>query len=747
MAKKALKKRDRNIIIAILLIAINIIAIAKWGVLGRFLHNFLRFLVGEWSEIYQLPFILGALVYIFEPEKIVKKHRTLIIVLLFVILSLLFSLNARFQGVGLAAFNEWRSVALDVLADSNQFAYSGLIGAIIYMIFSFLLGYEGIIFMMLVLALIVIILRIDQDTIVKYQNWRKKLAEKKADKAKIREQKRLAKKSEKIKKERKIIESTPIREQKEPVRLKKSKSTFIDLDHEKPQESIAVIPDDQASVSMETAIAQQQSQATMKDVSEIKVNKYLYELPHVDLLESVKISKEASLANRKAAEDKETRLLEVLREFGIEAEPETIHIGPAVTKFEIIPDSSVKISKITSLQDNLMMQLAVKTLRIEAPIPGKRAVGIEIPNDKMVPVRMKEMLDECSMFGTKDDLEVILGRDLMGKPIIAALNKMPHLLVAGATGSGKSVCMNTIITSILLSKKPDEVKLLLIDPKKVEFTPYAKIPHLLSPVISDAKEAAIALNVLVQLMEQRYEDFAEYAVRDIKSYNQFVKKHPKENLEPMPWIVVIIDELADLMNVSGKEVELSIQRITQLARAAGIHLIVATQRPSVDVVTGVIKANIPSRIAFAVSSAVDSRTILDVAGAEKLLGYGDMLYIPMGEPAPIRVQGVYISDDEVFNITEFCANQEKPQFHEAFENLTVPSPEQAGLQIAMDDPIYEEAKEFVMREQKASTSLLQRSLGIGYNRAARIIDALEENNVIGPARGSKPREVYIKEND
>ena len=328
------------------------------------------------------------------------------------------------------------------------------------------------------------------------------------------------------------------------------------------------------------------------------------------------------------------------------------------------------------------------------------------------------------------------------------VNRGETLAIIGATGSGKSVCMNTIITSLLMRTSPDEVKLLLVDPKKVEFTPYREIPHLIGPVISDGAEAARALKVIVMMMENRYEVFAQVGVRNIAGYNEKIAKEPQPNLQPMPFIVVIIDELADLMAVAGKEVEMSIQRITQLARAAGIHLIVATQRPSTDVITGIIKANIPSRIAFSVSSGIDSRTILDHVGAERLLGNGDMLYFPIGEPSPVRLQGVYVTDEEVKRITDFVSAQMKPRYEDAFIRLEgVDNNESTAVVSAQDDPLYEEVKDYVIETQKASTSLLQRRFGIGYNRAARLIDVLEERGIIGPVQGSKPRDVYIKKPD
>ncbi|MPM49178.1 DNA translocase SpoIIIE [bioreactor metagenome] len=363
----------------------------------------------------------------------------------------------------------------------------------------------------------------------------------------------------------------------------------------------------------------------------------------------------------------------------------------------------------------------------------------------MTPVRMSELIATIPEELKHKKLLFILGKDLMGRPVYCEMDKMPHLLIAGATGSGKSVCVNGLICTILLRTTPDEVKVLLIDPKKVEFTQYRNIPHLIGPVISDSNDASRALKVIVDYMENRYEVFSKVGVRNINTYNDYLKSHPEEKLKQMPRIVVIIDELADLMSTVGKDVEQSIQRITQLARAAGIHLIVATQRPSTDVITGIIKANIPSRIAFAVSSGIDSRTIIDTVGAERLLGNGDMLYWPIGEPTSIRLQGVYVTDDEVNRIADFTSKQMKPMFDDAFIRLQELDKDPDGLMNDYSaDPLFEEVVEYIREAQKASTSLLQRKFGIGYNRAARLIDVLEQRGMIGPAQGSKPREVFLE---
>lgn len=468
-----------------------------------------------------------------------------------------------------------------------------------------------------------------------------------------------------------------------------------------------------------------------------------YKLPRLTLLKDAG-KKSRSTANVSAANDAGRQLIEILDQFGVKATLVATHIGPAVTKFEVKPDLGVRVNKISNLQYDIKMALAAKDIRIEAPIPGKSAVGIEIPNVEKTSVSMKELMKNIPDKLAQSKMLFALGKDLMGNCVYGELNRMPHLLIAGATGSGKSVCVNSIITSILMRTRPDEVKLLLVDPKKVEFTPYKEIPHLLGPVITDGDEANRALKVIVTMMDNRYELFSMAGVRNIAGYNAHIEAHPEEGLSPLPWVVVIIDELADLMLVAAKEVEASIQRITQLARAAGIHLIVATQRPSVDVITGIIKANIPSRIAFAVSSAVDSRTILDQMGAEKLLGYGDMLYVPVGETVATRVQGVFVSDDEVADICEFVSRQGKPKFDDAFVRLELLDGGVGPTSSETGDPLYDEVKEFIISTRKASTSLIQRKFSIGYARAARLIDTLEDNGIIGPARGSKPREVYAK---
>lgn len=472
-----------------------------------------------------------------------------------------------------------------------------------------------------------------------------------------------------------------------------------------------------------------------------------YKLPPISLLEENK-TKNRSNTNVRNARVQGQRLIEILKQFNVDAALGEVHIGPSVTEFEVIPGQGVRVSAFTNLQNDIKMALAATDIRVEAPIPGKSAVGIEVPNAEKTTVTMKELIRNVPPKLQDKPLTFTLGKDLMGNNVYGRLDTMPHLLIAGATGSGKSVCVNSIICSILLRTRPDEVKLLLVDPKKVEFTPYNGIPHLLSPVITDANLASGALKVIVEMMDARYSLFEELTVRNISSYNEYVQQNPDCGKQVLPRIVVIIDELADLMLAASKDVEQSIQRITQLARAAGIHLIVATQRPSVNVITGVIKANIPSRIAFMVSSRPDSRTILDQSGAEKLLGYGDMLFLDNGAASPVRLQGVFIQDKEVEEICSWVKNQATPQYEDAFVMLKEISTQggEVGTLAEEMDPLYPEVKNFVITSRKASTSLIQRRFRLGYGRAARILDQLEANSIIGPSNGSRPREILVERN-
>ena len=484
---------------------------------------------------------------------------------------------------------------------------------------------------------------------------------------------------------------------------------------------------------------------------------YHYQLPPLSLIPHTKKAKNTN--GNEVIEANIVKLEKVLKDFNIIAKVVEVNVGPSVTQYELEISSGTKVNKILSLSREISLALAKKDVRIQAPIPGKSTVGIELANDTITPVGLREILESVPANKEKSKLLVALGKNIMGNSIFCEIDKTPHLLVAGSTGSGKSVCINCMIASILMRTKPTEVKLVLVDPKKVELSMYNGIPHLLIPVVTDPKKASDALKRIVREMEDRYDIFSDKGVKNIATYNEWVDKQnegrsEEEKIPHMFYIVVIVDELADLMLVASKEVEDSIMRITQMARAAGIHLIVATQRPSTDVITGVVKANIPSRISFAVSSSIDSRTILDATGAEKLLGKGDMLFLPMGENAPVRVQGAFVSDEDLQKIVDYTVAQQKAQYDERFMNLGESSnndnPSMEEVRDApeeYDDPLYNEIVEFVITTGKASASLLQRRFRLGYNRAARCIDLLEERGIIGPANGSKPREVLVKLDD
>lgn len=471
-----------------------------------------------------------------------------------------------------------------------------------------------------------------------------------------------------------------------------------------------------------------------------------YTIPPVSLLNTAKHASTKDISGE--LKSNAQRLIETLHSFNVDATITDISRGPTVTRYELKPAAGIRISKITNLADDIALNLAATHVRIEAPIPGKAAVGIEVPNAVKNMVSMRELIDTPEFSQQRSKLSAGLGKDIAGNCVYCDISKMPHLLIAGTTGSGKSVCMNSIIVSILYRARPDEVKFLMIDPKQVEFSKYAGIPHLLVPVVTDARKASGALGWAVSEMLQRYNKFSETGVRDIDGYNKYVSKH--EDMEPMPKICIFIDELADLMMAAPKEVEDSICRLAQMARAAGMHLVIATQRPSVDVITGLIKANISSRIALTVSSQVDSRTILDASGAEKLLGKGDMLYNPIGASKPIRVQGCFITDEEVESLCDFVKNQGESEYDEDIQKeieakavQDKKSPFEGEEEEENYDPLFEKAAEIVMETGTASTSFLQRKLSVGYARGAKIIDQLQEYGVIGPSEGSKPRQVLM----
>lgn len=715
-------------------IAISVIALCKLGIVGNFCFQFFSYFFGDVVYAVLILMILACLYVIIKKDisLIPKKY---IFGLIFVLLGWM-TLEAIIQTRPDPVWSNFSNVfenTFEILFDSMP-VRSGLIGGLLLGIFGSLFDYTGT-YLVVGLFFVLAICLFGYDYFIK------------------REKKEKLKQKEK-KKETKI-EDVPIHEGKTDSVFVDVDNDFIDLEENKPSFQI-IEADDPKPKKKETSkkraskpkkeekLIEEHIDSVPVSYVDTQEDPYVnYRLPRLSILDSVQ-RKSRTSTNATVAKQQGQKLIDILYEYGVNAKLVQIHIGPSVTKFEIKPEIGVRVSKISNLANDIKMALAATDLRIEAPIPGKSAVGIEIPNVEKTPVQMKELMQSIPKEFDSKKLLFCLGKDLTGDNVYGELNRMPHLLIAGATGSGKSVCVNSIICSLLLRTKPDEVKMILIDPKKVEFTPYNDVPHLLAPVITDGDLANKGLKVVVEMMDHRYDLFGNLGVRNIQAYNEYVLNHPDEHLKPLPRLVVIIDELADLMLVAAKEVEASIQRITQLARAAGIHLVVATQRPSVDVITGVIKANIPSRIAFAVSQAVDSRTILDQAGAEQLLGNGDMLYLPNGETSPKRIQGVYIKDEEVNRICEYVKSQAKPHYDDAFIQLK--DLQNMGKEVASEcaDPLYEEVKRFVITSRRASTSLIQRKFSIGYARAARLIDVLEENRIIGPANGSKPREILVQ---
>lgn len=515
-------------------------------------------------------------------------------------------------------------------------------------------------------------------------------------------------------------------------------------------EELSHIKDNDINVDKDIPIkdAMDEEKSAFKKDEEVTSNPN-YKLPPISLLKSAKNVNNKE--NENNAKECISKLEEVFKVFEISGKIVQVNIGPTVTQYEMELKAGTKVNKLLSIQREIALALAAKDVRIQAPIPGKSTIGIELPNKVNAAVSFKEVFSSMPSVNEKNLLAVGLGKDIMGKVRWVEINDTPHMLVAGSTGSGKSVCINCIIASILMRSRPEEVKLVLVDPKKVEFSMYNGVPHLLCPVVTNPKKASVALQNIVSEMERRYELFEHTKCKKISQYNEFCERNPE--YKKLPYIVVIIDELADLMLVAAKEVEDSIMRITQMARAAGIHLIVATQRPSTDIITGVVKANIPTRISFAVSSSIDSRTILDMVGAEKLLGKGDMLFLPMGENQPTRIQGAFVSEEELQKIVDFTISQQKACYD---ESITMDNSSSSGednyndgyvSEEEYDDPLYNEIVDFAIRSGKISASLIQRKYRLGYNRAARIVDLLEERGIIGPQNGSKPREVLVKLED
>ena len=628
----------------------------------------------------------------------------------------------------------------------------GVIGAIGAIPLTKLLGKVGASILVLGVELILIILIFNINPI---EEIRVRLAE--------REERKLAEEKERIKEERKKPTVMNVEENEDKKETRREKR----LREKEEQRRAALELDDQITINLNDdgksskkkasegyieenlfKKEQEQKQEKVKEVLQLEhaltVEDEHYEFPPVQLLSEGE--KKSVKGGKKAVTDTAATVQKTLYSFGVSAKVENVSVGPAITRYELKPAEGVRVSKIANLADDIALNLAAETIRIEAPIPGKQAVGIEIPNKENEIVHLRDIIDCSKFIEHKSKLAFALGKDVAGEEVVTDIAKMPHVLIAGATGSGKSVCINTLIASIIYKAKPSEVKLVMVDPKVVELSVYNGIPHLLIPVVTDPKKAAGALAWAVQEMENRYSLFASKNVRDIKGYNEELDK--EGSTEKLPQIVIIIDELADLMMVSSKEVEDSICRLAQKARAAGMHLVIATQRPSVDVITGIIKANIPSRISFAVSSQVDSRTILDMAGAEKLLGKGDMLFYPAGAAKPTRVQGAFISDKEVEKVVDFVkANGEATYNDDILEQIEKANSTDKEIEEQENDddtdPLLMEAIEVVVETGQASTSFIQRRFKVGYARAGRIIDQMEERGIISGFQGSKPREVLM----
>ena len=628
----------------------------------------------------------------------------------------------------------------------------GVIGAIGAIPLTKLLGKVGASILVLGVELILIILIFNINPI---EEIRVRLAE--------REERKLAEEKERIKEERKKPTVMNVEENEDKKETRREKR----LREKEEQRRAALELDDQITINLNDdgksskkkasegyieenlfKKEQEQKQEKVKEVLQLEhaltVEDEHYEFPPVQLLSEGE--KKSVKGGKKAVTDTAAKLQKTLYSFGVSAKVKNVSVGPAITRYELKPAEGVRVSKIANLADDIALNLAAETIRIEAPIPGKQAVGIEIPNKENEIVHLRDIIDCSKFIEHKSKLAFALGKDVAGEEVVTDIAKMPHVLIAGATGSGKSVCINTLIASIIYKAKPSEVKLVMVDPKVVELSVYNGIPHLLIPVVTDPKKAAGALAWAVQEMENRYSLFASKNVRDIKGYNEELDK--EGSTEKLPQIVIIIDELADLMMVSSKEVEDSICRLAQKARAAGMHLVIATQRPSVDVITGIIKANIPSRISFAVSSQVDSRTILDMAGAEKLLGKGDMLFYPAGAAKPTRVQGAFISDKEVEKVVDFVkANGEATYNDDILEQIEKANSTDKEIEEQENDddtdPLLMEAIEVVVETGQASTSFIQRRFKVGYARAGRIIDQMEERGIISGFQGSKPREVLM----
>jgi S-DNA-T family DNA segregation ATPase FtsK/SpoIIIE len=751
------KKKGYSIeIIGIIFIFISVLAIGEFGFVGHFFANIIRFFVGETYQLFSVFGILLGIQYIFyarNPK--FTTHRFIGSILLYA--ALLVWLHLRlFEPIMEADVNilsaTWRRLPNLLNAEpATQPIGGGMIGALLYAISYFLFANIGTYILIALLGFIGVmsignfsykkLFKEIKNILGVFFNWLKNIFVKM--KNILQNNIQLDAESKKEKKPKKDTnkspekDSTPASEQpkerKEPVPIEGMKQTSL------PIGDIKLPEDTEPEEEVEDELEEDEQELSINFVSDDENEDY--KLPPLSLLDKNQAPDQSN--EYSIIEQNIKKLEETFESFGVDAKVVKANLGPAVTKFEIQPATGVKVSRIVNLADDLALALAAKDIRMEAPIPGKALIGIEVPNSEITVVYFNEVMKELKQKKSEHPLEVPLGKDIGGNVAMADLSKMPHLLIAGATGSGKSVGINVIISSLLMRTKPHEVKMMLIDPKMVELNIYDGIPHLLTPVVTKPKKAARALQNIVEEMEKRYELFAMSGTRNIESYNehlQLMKESGEEDVpSKLPYIVVIVDELADLMMVAAKEVEDSIIRLAQMARAAGIHMILATQRPSVDVITGLIKANVPSRIAFATSSGTDSRTILDANGAEKLLGRGDMLFLPMGANKTQRVQGAFISDSEVQAITQYVRDQQDPNYVEELIPKEAPEPGNGGG----SDELYEDAFEIVRELDTASISLLQRRLRIGYNRAANIMDDLEANGIVSEQDGSKPRDVLI----
>lgn len=734
--------------IGVLLIFISFFAITRFGFVGRLSANVYRFFVGDTYIAAAIMGLLYGVYLLFKgKEPVLPKRKT--IGLLLIYFSVLVWMHARlFAPIINPELNvilaTWRFFYSDLLLDTTgQVLGGGMIGALLYAVSHFLFSQIGTYIVMSLLMGIGILLLFN----ISYKQvfnqitsffhkigtvGKKKWQSRKSNTSSKSKRSR-KKKSEEPETDAPIVVGQPEPNSSGPETVEAEKEEPVTIDYYRKNVSASPEASDKQSDAADD------NEEVNFDLTAEEENED-YQLPPVSLLDKHKAADQSD--EYMVIEKNIKKLEETFQSFDVDAKVTKANLGPAVTKYEVQPATGVKVSKIVNLADDIALSLAAKDIRMEAPIPGKSMIGIEVPNNESSVVYFRDVIE--GQVKHKDRmLEVPLGRDISGNITMADLSKMPHLLIAGATGSGKSVAINGIITSLLMKAKPNEVKMMMIDPKMVELNVYNGVPHLLTPVVTNPRKAAQALNKVVQEMERRYELFAGSGTRNMAGYNSYIKKQNEAKEEasaPLPYIVVIVDELADLMMVASKEVEDAIIRLAQMARAAGIHMILATQRPSVDVITGIIKANVPSRMAFSVSSGTDSRTILDSNGAEKLLGRGDMLFLPMGKNKPVRVQGAFISDEEVEAVVSFVKNQQEANYVEEM----IPDDEPKTSVQDAEDELFEDAVELVVDMQTASISLLQRRFRIGYNRAARIIDEMEMRGIVGPPEGSKPRVVNVQ---